>query len=140
MTAEPENLVLVELRGIRREFRAMLENQQTFARQQGQFLEGMNNLSNDIKDLRRVVQDLRSDVVMLESHNITRHNEILDILRRIESIESEELPNIRNDMSTFLNQSKETANLFAVLEPGQVREILDQFKERIRKAAERMDE
>jgi hypothetical protein len=56
--AEPENPVLVELRGLRCDV-AMLENQQTFARQQVELVE-------ILEEIRREVAAVRSDVVLVE--------------------------------------------------------------------------
>jgi hypothetical protein len=56
--AEPENPVLVELRGLRCDVAAMLENQQTFARQQVELVE-------ILEEIRREVATVRSDVVLV---------------------------------------------------------------------------
>jgi CHAD domain-containing protein len=79
---EPENLVLHELRAVRREFAAVLENQETFSRQQVR-------LFNALQEMSRHLGDIRTDVILLENHNISRHGEILAILRRLDMTEED---------------------------------------------------
>jgi hypothetical protein len=71
---------LAQLQAIRRELAAVRENQETFSRQQVQVVEGL-------EELRRLVGHARSDIVQLE--NITRHNEILSILNRLDESDRE---------------------------------------------------
>ena len=67
MAEEPENLVLVQLQGIRRELRALLEQHQTFARQQVRV-----ELQRQMGEVHRQIGELRSDMVLLENHNVSR--------------------------------------------------------------------
>jgi DNA integrity scanning protein DisA with diadenylate cyclase activity len=80
MATEPENLILTELRGLRRELQASLENQELFAKRQAQF-------QQTLAQFQQTLTELRGDVILLENHNITRHTEILQILHRLEDVD-----------------------------------------------------
>jgi hypothetical protein len=92
MANEPEDPVLVELRSLRRELAALLEHQTTFARQQTKIVE-------TLEEIRRQIGDARSEIVLLESHNITRHTEILAILRRLEDVEQQQTTTEQREVS-----------------------------------------
>lgn len=83
-----EDITLVQLRGLRREVGALLENQVTFSKQMVRLDEHVDRLSDDVRGLRdevrREFQAVKSDIVMLENQNISRHGEIINAIRRIE--------------------------------------------------------
>jgi hypothetical protein len=86
-----EDVTLVHLRGLRREVAALLENQATFSKQMVRLYEHVDRLSDDLRGLRdevrRDFQSVKSDIVMLENQNISRHGETINAIRRIEAIE-----------------------------------------------------
>jgi uncharacterized coiled-coil DUF342 family protein len=86
-----EDIAPVQLRGLRREVAALLENQTTFSKQIVRLYEHVDRLSDDVRGLadevRRDFKSVKSDIVMLENQNIPRHGETINALRRIESIE-----------------------------------------------------
>ena len=86
-----EDGALVHLRGLRREVAALLENQATFSKQMVPVYEHVDRLSDDLRGLRdevrRDFQSVKSDIVMLENQNISRHCETINAIRRIEAIE-----------------------------------------------------
>jgi predicted nucleic acid-binding Zn-ribbon protein len=86
-----EDLTLVQLRGIRREMMAMLENQATFSKQITRMYEEIGKLSDEVRalrdDVRRDLRDVKSDIISLESQNISRHGETINAIRRIEALE-----------------------------------------------------
>lgn len=89
-----EDLVLVQLRDMRRENAVMRE-------QQIRIVELLGRVSNDLGGLRSEIAGLRSemaamraerahvksDVILLENQNMSRHGEVLLILRRLDPIE-----------------------------------------------------
>jgi hypothetical protein len=86
-----EDITLVQLRGLRREVAALLENQATFSKQMVRLYEHVDKLSDEVRGLavevRRDFQSVKSDIIMLESQNISRHGETINAIRRIEGIE-----------------------------------------------------
>ena len=86
-----DDIALVHLRGLRREVAALLENQATFSKQMVRLYDHVDRLSDDLRGLRdevrRDFQSVRSDIVMLENQNISRHGETINAIRRIEAIE-----------------------------------------------------
>jgi hypothetical protein len=86
-----EDAALVQLRGLRREVAALLENQATFSKQVVRLYEHVDKLSDDLRGLtdevRRDFQSVKSDIIMLESQDISRHGETINAIRRIEAIE-----------------------------------------------------
>ena len=89
--AKLEDFRLEQLRGLRREVAAPLENQATFSKQMVRLYGHVDRLSDDVRGLRdevrRDFQSVKSDIVMLESQNISRHGETINAIRRIEGIE-----------------------------------------------------
>jgi hypothetical protein len=79
-----EDATLVQLRGLRREVAALLENQATFSKQMVRLYEHVDKLTDEV---RRDFQSVKSDIIMLESQNISRHGETINAIRRIEAIE-----------------------------------------------------
>ena len=79
-----EDVALVHLRGLRREVAALLENQTIFSKQIVRLYEHVDRLTDEV---RRDFQSVKSDIVMLENQNISRHDETINAIRRIEAIE-----------------------------------------------------
>lgn len=77
----PEDLVLRQLQGLRREFAAVLENQR---RDRELILRLTSRMEEGLESLRRDLRDVRSDIVLLENGMLTRQNEILTVVRRLE--------------------------------------------------------
>lgn len=79
--SSPDDLVLVQLRGMRREFQAVIEQQarlfEYFSRLQGQIAAFRDEIRAD-------VNTIRSDILLLEGQNASRHGEILNLMRQIE--------------------------------------------------------
>jgi hypothetical protein len=84
-----EDLTLVQLRGLRREVAALLENQATFSKQIVRLYEHVDRLTDEV---RRDFKSVNSDIIMLENQNISRHGETISALRRIEAIERPPAP------------------------------------------------
>ncbi len=91
MADEPDNLVLVQLRGMRREMAAILENQrrdrELITRLALRVDQGFARVDEAFVDLRRDIGEIRSDMVRLENGLLDRHTEILDVVRRLDEIE-----------------------------------------------------
>ena len=81
MTDQPDNLVLVQLRGMRREMAAILENQR---RDRELITRLALRVDQGFADLRRDIGEIRSDMVQLENGLLNRHTEILDVMRRLD--------------------------------------------------------
>ncbi len=79
-----EDITLVQLCGLRREVAALLENQATFAKQIVRLYEHVDRLTDEV---RRDFQSVKSDIIMLENQNISRHGETINAIRRIEAME-----------------------------------------------------
>jgi hypothetical protein len=79
-----EDVALVHLRGLRREVAALLENQTIFSKQIVRLYEHVDRLTDEV---RRDFQSVKSDIDMLENQNISRHDETINAIRRIEAIE-----------------------------------------------------
>ena len=62
----------------------MLENQATFSKQMVRLYEHVDKLTDEV---RRDFQSVKSDIIALESQNISRHGETINAIRRIEAIE-----------------------------------------------------
>ena len=99
MTDEPENPIHAHLQAIRRDQAAMLEQIQTLVRQMARIAETHVDVQRSIVEVQRTVGDIkvtltemRSDIVQLEIHNLTRHNEILEILHRLDETELQQGP------------------------------------------------
>jgi septal ring factor EnvC (AmiA/AmiB activator) len=99
MADEPDNLALKQLQAIRRDQAAMLEQIQTLARQMARIGETHVDVQRSVVEVQRAMGDIkvtisemRSDIVQLEIHNLTRHNEILEILHRLDETEQQQGP------------------------------------------------
>ncbi len=79
MADEPENLVLIQLRGLRGEMGALLERQ---VRDR----ELISKVYNEVLSLRSEVRELKSDFVTLENQLQNRHNELLSVVRRLDAL------------------------------------------------------
>ena len=67
--APDNNIVLRQLEGMRREMRVMLERQ--------------DRTQELVQRSIVAIGELRSDTILIENNLLSRHNEILDILRRL---------------------------------------------------------
>lgn len=83
-----ESLALRQLRGIRQELAAVLANQtrdrdiitRMYAKMEQEFI----RTDEGISGLRRELAAVRSDLVMIENGLLSRHNDILDLARRLD--------------------------------------------------------
>lgn len=83
MADEPENLVLLQLQGIRREIAAMLERQ---VRDRELVTKVYNELLGFRSEVREDIREIKSDLVLLENQMQNRHNEVLAVIRRLDAI------------------------------------------------------
>ena len=79
MADEPENLVLLQLQGIRREMAALLDRQ---VRDR----ELISKVYNEVLSLRSEVREVKSDLITLENQMQNRHNEVLSVIRRLDAL------------------------------------------------------
>jgi predicted nucleic acid-binding Zn-ribbon protein len=79
MADEPENLVLLQLQGIRREMAALLDRQ---VRDR----ELISKVYNEVMSLRSEVRELKSDLLTVENQMQNRHNEVLGVIRRLDTL------------------------------------------------------
>ena len=79
MADEPENLVLLQLQGIRREMAALLDRQ---VRDR----EMVSKVYNEVMSLRSEVRELKSDLLTVENQMQNRHNEVLGVIRRLDAL------------------------------------------------------
>jgi uncharacterized coiled-coil DUF342 family protein len=79
MADEPENLVLLQLQGIRREMAALLDRQ---VRDR----ELISKVFNEVMAIRSDVREVKSDLVTLENQMQNRHNEVLGVIRRLDAL------------------------------------------------------
>jgi predicted nucleic acid-binding Zn-ribbon protein len=79
MADEPENLVLLQLQGIRRETAALLDRQ---VRDR----ELISKVYNEVMAARSDVRELKSDFITLENQMQNRHNEVLSVIRRLDAL------------------------------------------------------
>ncbi len=79
MADEPENLVLLQLQGIRREMAALLERQ---VRDR----ELVPKIYNEVMILRSDVRELKSDLLTVENQMLNWYNEVLGVIRRLDAI------------------------------------------------------
>ena len=82
MTEAEMHPLLIEMRGMRAEMKAMREQNELLFKRVGQVL-------GDLGSIEKTLLDLRSDITLLENHNLTRHNEILQAFQRIERLEQD---------------------------------------------------
>ena len=92
MADDPENLTLAHLQALRRDQAAMLEQIQTLARQMARIAETHVDVQRTMGDIKVTLTEMRSDILLLENLNITRHNEILGILHRLDETELQQSP------------------------------------------------
>ena len=83
MADEPENLVLLQLQGIRREIAAMLERQ---VRDRELVTKVYNEVLGFRSEVREDIREIKSDLVLLENQMQNRHNEVLALIRRLDAI------------------------------------------------------
>ena len=80
MTETPADLILSHLVAIRREIGALREWQEAHGRQLAQLTERVGGLE------KRLI-DVQSEQVLIDNKLLTRHNEILETVRRLERLE-----------------------------------------------------
>ena len=83
MADEPENLVLLQLQGMRREMAVFLERQ---VRDRELISKIYNELMAFRSEMREDIREVKGDLLMLENQMLNRHNEILGIIRRIDAL------------------------------------------------------
>lgn len=83
MADEPENLVLLQLQGIRRETAALLERQ---VRDRELISKVYNELLGFRSEVREEIREIKSDLILLENHMQNRHNEVLALIRRLDAL------------------------------------------------------
>lgn len=94
---EPENLVLRHLQGLRREMAALLEerarDRDLIIRLSAHMDDGFDavrqsfdGVRKNFDELRRDLREVKSDITLLENRLISRHSEVLTILRRLDAI------------------------------------------------------
>ncbi|HKS87840.1 MAG TPA: hypothetical protein VJR70_00240 [Stellaceae bacterium] len=81
MADEPENLVLIHLQGMRREMAAMLDRQ---VRDRELISKVYNELMAFRSEMREEVREIKSDLILLENQMQNRHNEFLQVVRRLD--------------------------------------------------------
>ncbi|MGH7064651.1 MAG: hypothetical protein ACREET_11275 [Stellaceae bacterium] len=79
MADQPENLVLLQLQGMRREMAALLDRQLRDR-------ELIAKVYNEVLSLRSEIRELKSDFVTLENQMQNRHNEVLGVIRRLDAL------------------------------------------------------
>ena len=85
--AEPENIVLREVRSMRREHRAVHESLTRVVEIVGRVNEGISNVRADIASVRADLAKLQGDMILLEGQNYSRHGEIMNSLGRLDPLE-----------------------------------------------------
>lgn len=78
MSAEPEmHPLLNAMRGMRDEMAAIREQNAATFKRLGDVLDSVRRIEGDVRDVR-------SDIVLLENHNLDRHNEIMGVIARLD--------------------------------------------------------
>jgi hypothetical protein len=87
---EIANLTLRHLRSMRREMAVVLENQvrdrQLILRLTERMDQSFASVAQNFADVRRDIRDLRGDIILLENGLLSRCNDILDLVRRVDEI------------------------------------------------------
>jgi SMC interacting uncharacterized protein involved in chromosome segregation len=86
MADNPENLVLLQLQGLRREMAAMLERQVRDRELSSKVYNEISKLSTEIMALRADVREMRSDLILVENQMQNRHNEVPGVIRRLDAL------------------------------------------------------
>jgi uncharacterized coiled-coil DUF342 family protein len=85
-----EDLSLVQLRGLRLEIAALLEHQATFSKQMLRLFEHVDKPSDEVRaqaaEVRKDFREVKPDIILLESQNISRHGEAINALRCIKGL------------------------------------------------------
>jgi uncharacterized coiled-coil DUF342 family protein len=93
MVDEPANLVLLHLQGLRREMAPMLERQvrerELITRIYTDLMAFRSETREEIDKVRRDIQEIKGDLFSLENQMQNRHNEILSIIRRLDTLGAE---------------------------------------------------
>ena len=83
MADEPENLVLLQLQGLRREMAAVLEWQ---VRDRELTSKIYNELTAVRSEIRGEMREVKADLILLENQMQNRHNEVLTVIRRLDAL------------------------------------------------------
>ena len=86
MADEPESLVLVQLRGIRREMATLLERQVRDRELTTKLYNEILAVRSEMQEVRRDVRGLRSEFLRLENERPNRHSEVLEVVRRLDEV------------------------------------------------------
>jgi uncharacterized coiled-coil DUF342 family protein len=86
MADEPENLVLLQLQGMRREMAAMLERQVRDRELVSKVYNEVIALRSELQQVRSEVHELKSDLISVENQMQNRHNEVLGVIRRLDAL------------------------------------------------------
>lgn len=77
MTDEEMHPLLIEMRGMRTEMAAIRgQNEATFKR--------LGEVLTTVRQIESEVGRVKSDIVLLENHNVSRHNEIMNVIARLD--------------------------------------------------------
>lgn len=89
-TRDVANHTPAMLQSLRREMAAVLENQQRdrqlLTRLYDETTREFGRLRVDVADLRRDVQEMKSDMLLLDNKLLSRHSEILQTIRRHDAL------------------------------------------------------
>lgn len=83
MADEPQNLVLLQLQGMRREMAALLDRQ---VRDRELISKIYNELMAFRSEMREEIREVKSDLLTLENQMQNRHNEVLSVIRRLDAL------------------------------------------------------
>jgi predicted nuclease with TOPRIM domain len=83
MADEPENLVLLQLQGLRCEMATLLEHR---ACARKLVLRIYNELMAFRSEVREEMHELKGDMISLENQMQNRHNEVLSVMRRLDAL------------------------------------------------------
>ena len=86
MADEPENPILIQLRGIRREMATLLERQVRDRELTTKLYNEILAVRSEVQEVQRDVRDLRGDFLRLENDMLNRHNEVLEVMRRLDEV------------------------------------------------------
>ena len=94
VTEADSSIVVVQLREMRRELTAMREYMEMFGRQMNRLADAQVGLQQSmvaveatVGSLRVQMSEVRSELILLDNRNLSRHNEILSILTRLSAVE-----------------------------------------------------
>ena len=123
--AEPENLVLREIRELRRDFLAgqeavasSLRHLKAFADTLDELAEGFDAFRNET---RTAFRELRSDVFTSDNNSLNRHNDLLKAMERLRAIEDIFVDESDGDDDDDASPYKEAKRVFRRLRESEKR-------------------